>query len=249
METNRDLDILEMPLDGLAAYWLSLKKLWDSKKGAKKVIEDEAAHTPEPYISYLLNTAFGDLPEHVIRKLARIKRETFIADWRRKIELMRIALYAVAAGENPRITLIRMDSRFHAPPMDERKAFDLAGGVFAAIKDTSADLPTLLDVSHKHSHDRLVVKLLFYVIHARREGKQSLAPFIQFIRSPYFAEGLSLAVDGFDADFLANHLDRVRNEALADARRKMRLSQDMVLGIRDKMAYADLLRMAQAYML
>ncbi|HBE94996.1 MAG TPA: hypothetical protein DDW80_06090 [Desulfovibrio sp.] len=249
METNRDLDILEMPLDGLAAYWLSLKKLWDSKKGAKKVIEDEAAHTPEPYISYLLNTAFGELPEHVVRKLARIKRETFIADWRRKIELMRIALYAVAAGENPRITLIRMDSRFHAPPMDERKAFDLAGGVFAAIKDTSADLPTLLDVSHKHSHDRLVVKLLFYVIHARREGKQSLAPFIQFIRSPYFAEGLSLAVDGFDADFLANHLDRVRNEALADARRKMRLSQDMVLGIRDKMAYADLLRMAQAYML
>lgn len=249
METNRDLDILEMPLDGLAAYWLSLKKLWDSKKGAKKVIEDEAAHTPEPYISYLLNTAFGELPEHMVRKLARIKRETFIADWRRKIELMRIALYAVAAGENPRITLIRMDSRFHAPPMDERKAFDLAGGVFAAIKDTSADLPTLLDVSHKHSHDRLVVKLLFYVIHARREGKQSLAPFIQFIRSPYFAEGLSLAVDGFDADFLANHLDRVRNEALADARRKMRLSQDMVLGIRDKLAYADLLRMAQAYML
>lgn len=249
METNRDLDILEMPLDGLAAYWLSLKKLWDAKKGAKKVIEDEAAHTPEPYISYLLNTAFGELPEHVVRKLARIKRETFIADWRRKIELMRIALYAVAAGENPRITLIRMDSRFHAPPMDERKAFDLAGGVFAAIKDTSADLPTLLDVSHKHSHDRLVVKLLFYVIHARREGKQSLAPFIQFIRSPYFAEGLSLAVDGFDADFLANHLDRVRNEALADARRKMRLSQDMVLGIRDKLAYADLLRMAQAYML
>lgn len=249
METNRDLDILEMPLDGLAAYWLSLKKLWDSKKGSKKVIEDEAAHTPEPYIAYLLNTVFSDLPEHVVRKLARIKRETFVADWRRKIELMRIALYAVASGENPRITLIRMDSRFHAPPMDERKAFDLAGGVFAAIKETSADLPTLLDVSHKHGHDRLVVKLLFYVIHARREGKQSLAPFIQFIRSPYFAEGLSLAVDGFDADFLANHLDRVRNEALNDARRKMRMSQDLALGIRDKLAYADLMRMAQAYLL
>ena len=249
METNRDLDILEMPLDGLAAYWLSLKKLWDSKKGSKKVIEDEAAHTPEPYIAYLLSTVFSDLPEHVVRKLARIKRETFVADWRRKIELMRIALYAVAAGENPRITLIRMDSRFHAPPMDERKAFDLAGGVFAAIKETSADLPTLLDVSHKHGHDRLVVKLLFYVIHARREGKQSLAPFIQFIRSPYFAEGLSLVVDGFDADFLANHLDRVRNEALNDARRKMRMSQDLALGIRDKLAYADLMRMAQAYLL
>ncbi len=249
METNRDLDILEMPLEALAAYWLSLKKLWDAKKGAKKIIEDEAAHTPEPYIAYLLNAAFSDLPEHAVRKLARIKRETFIADWRRKIELMRIALYAVAAGENPRITLIRMDSRFHAPPMDERKAFDLAGGVFAAIKETSADLPTLLDVSHKHSHDRLVVKLLFYVIHARREGKQSLAPFIQFIRSPYFAEGLSLAVDGFDADFLANHLDRVRNEALGDARRKMRMSQDLVLGIRDKLPYADLMRTAQAYML
>jgi hypothetical protein len=111
------------------------------------------------------------------------------------------------------------------------------------------DLPTLLDVSHKHGHDRLVVKLLFYVIHARREGKQSLAPFIQFIRSPYFAEGLSLAVDGFDADFLANHLDRVRNEALGDARRKMRMSQDLALGIRDKLPYADLMRTAQAYML
>ncbi|MCM0753875.1 hypothetical protein M7784_01240 [Desulfovibrio aminophilus] len=249
MTKNRDLDILEMPLEALAAYWLSLKKLWDSKKGARKVIDEEAAHTPEPYISFLLQTAFGELGEQRVRKLARIKRESLLADWRRKIELMRLALYAVASGENPRVTLIRMDSRFHAPPMDERRAFDLAGAVFTAIKEKSADLPTLLDVNHKQTHDRLVVKLLFYVIHARREGRQSLAPFIQFIRSPYFAEGLSLAVDGFDADFLANHLDRVRNEALGDARRKMQLSVDMALAIRDKLDYSDVLLTAQAYML
>lgn len=246
MET--ELDILQMPLDGLAAYWLSLKKLVEAKKGAR-VLEEEAAHTSEPYIAFLLDTVFSDLDETMARKLARIRREAQIADWRRKIELMRIALYAVASNENPRVTLIRMDSRFHAPPMDERRAFDLAGGVFAAIKDNSSDLPTLLDVSHKHSHDRLLVKLLFYVIHARREGKQSLQPFVQFIRSPYFAEGLSLAVDGFDADFLANHMDRLRNEALDDARRKMRMSVEMAVGIRNKLSYEDLYRVARAFLI
>jgi hypothetical protein len=138
MET--ELDILQMPLDGLAAYWLSLKKLVEAKKGAK-VLEEEADHTSEPYIASYW-TQCSRTWTKAGAPAGGIRRESSSTTGGAKIELMSLALYAVASVKN-RADLLRMDSRFHDRPMVERRAFELAGGVFAAIKDNSSDLPTL----------------------------------------------------------------------------------------------------------
>ena len=69
-DTDRaDLDIVEMPAKAVAAYWLSLKKLMDSRKGAR-VVQEEMAAVTEPDIRLLLETAFGSsLPEEAVRRL------------------------------------------------------------------------------------------------------------------------------------------------------------------------------------
>ena len=46
-EKTQELDILEMPFEGLAAYWLSIKKIMDTKKG-RAIVDEEIAHTDEP---------------------------------------------------------------------------------------------------------------------------------------------------------------------------------------------------------
>ena len=50
-------DIIEIPLEGVAAYWLSIKKLADEKRSFKPLGE-EAEYTSEPYIRYLLDVVF-----------------------------------------------------------------------------------------------------------------------------------------------------------------------------------------------
>ncbi len=247
MEKTQDFDILEMPFDALAAYWLSVHKLLESKKG-QKVMDEEIRNTSEPYIAYLLETVLSDMDEALARSLALARRDVLLDAYRRKIELMRAALFAMASGENPRVTVVRLTSRLHNAPMDERRAFEMASALAAAVKTEGSDLPSLLAVDHKFPADRLLVKLLFYVVHARREGKQALEPFIQFIRCPYFASGLALVADGFEADFLAGHLERVRNEALRETRLKMAMSLEMALGIRRKLPYAQLHAVARAYL-
>lgn len=248
METNKEFDILEMPVDGLAAYWLSLKKILDTRKG-KNLLKDELGSTGEPFIKFLLETVFSNFEISHVRKLAKVKRALILSDYRKKIDLMRLCLYAVAASENPRVTLVRMDSKFSSPPMDERKAFDLAHGMIRGMSDNGVDLPTLLRVDHKLKPDRLIVKLLFYVITSRREGKHALTPHVHYDHSPYFSEGLSLAVDGFEADFLAHHLMDIRNETIIEVGRKMDMALEMALGIRKKMSYDDIYRTARAFML
>ncbi len=52
MEEQKDFDILEMPAEGLAAYWLSIKKLIDVKRN-KQVLEEEIRYTREPFIKFL----------------------------------------------------------------------------------------------------------------------------------------------------------------------------------------------------
>lgn len=58
IEKPQEFDIIEMPFEGLAAYWLSIKKILDAKKG-RAIIDDEIAHTDEPFILHLLETVFS----------------------------------------------------------------------------------------------------------------------------------------------------------------------------------------------
>lgn len=247
MEKPQELDILEMPLEGLAAYWLSLKKILDAKKG-RAILDEEIAHTDEPYILHLLETVFSSLSPDMVRRLAGVKREILLEDCARKIDLMRLAVFAIASGENPRVTLVRMDSKFAMPVMPETKAFEMATAMFDAIKPKGSDLPVLLGVGHKLKADRLLVKLLFFVMYARREGKQGLERFLPHMGSHFFSEGVSLAIDNFEADFLAYHLEGIRDRTVTETGRKMDMALEMALAIRDKLPYDDIFRIARTYM-
>ena len=247
MEKPHELDILEMPFEGLCAYWLSIRKIMDTRKG-KTIIEEEIAHTQEPYILYLLETAFSSMDRETVRRLARVKRDIQLEDYERKIDLMRLAVFAIASGENPRITLVRMDSKFASPLMTETRAFDMATAMFDAIKPKGVDLDILLSVDHKLKADRLLVKLLFYVMYARRESKQALERFMPHLGSRFFAEGVSLAIDNFEADFLAHHMEGIRDRTIVEARRKMEMALEMALAIRDKRSYDEVFRIGRAYM-
>lgn len=241
------MDLLEMPFEGLAAYWLSLKKLMDAKRG-KADLAAEAKATSEPFVRHLLEVVFSGMEITIVRRLCAARQEEILHGYHQKIDLMRLALFAVASGENPRVTLVRMNSKFAEPPMEEKQAFAMARAMGEALADPATDRATLLEVDHKMAPDRLVVKLLFYVIHARHEGKQELESFLEEARSHYFAEGLELCIDGFEADFLAYHLESIRDETLRIIRRKMEMSLEMALSIRKKMTYDEVYTVAKSYM-
>ncbi len=247
MEKPQELDILEMPEEGLAAYWLSIKKIMDARKG-RSILDEEIAGTDEPYILHLLETVFSGLGASRVRRLAAARKDILLDDYRTKIDLMRLAVFAIASGENPRITLVRMDSKFAHPLMTEDRAFDMATAMFDAIRPAGVDLTTLLSVNHKFKSDRLLVKLLFFVMFARREGKEGLERFIPHLGSRFFSEGVSLAMDNFEADFLAYHLENIRDRVIVRTGRKMDMALEMALGIREKLAYDDIFRIARAYM-
>jgi hypothetical protein len=247
MQKPQELDILEMPVEGLAAYWLSIKKIMDARKG-RDILDEEIAANSEPYILHLLETVFSALDIPLVRRLAQTKRDILIDDYRTKIDLMRLAIFAIASGENPRITLVRMDSKFAHPLMTEDRAFDMASAMFDALKPRGVDLDILLSVDHKLKADRLLVKLLFFVMYARREGRQNLDRFIPHLGSRFFSEGVSLAIDNFEADFLANHLENIRDRVMIETGRKMDMALEMALAIRTKTAYDDIFRIARTYM-
>lgn len=247
MQKPQELDILEMPVEGLAAYWLSIKKIMDARKG-RDILDEEIAATSEPYILHLLETVFSALDIPLVRRLAQAKRDILMDDYRTKIDLMRLAIYAIASGENPRITLVRMDSKFAHPLMTEDRAFDMATAMFDALKPRGVDLNILLSVDHKLKADRLLVKLLFFVMYARREGRRNLERFIPHLGSRFFSEGISLAIDNFEADFLANHLESIRDRVITETGRKMDMALEMALAIRNKTAYDDIFRIARTYL-
>jgi hypothetical protein len=247
MPASKDFDILEMPLDGLAAYWLSLRKLLDAKKG-KGVIEEELAATREPFIRFVLQTVFSDLELGLVRTLLQVRRQGLLADYRRKLDLVRVAFCGIAQAENPRVTLVRMDGLFAQAPLAENAIFDLAHGMIEGVAQKGADLPALLGLDHTLKDDRLMVKLLFFAIVARREGKPSLAPFLKHSRFPYCSEGLSLVADGFDMAFIDAHLRGMRDRALSDLRRKLCMACELSLAVRARLPYEDVFRIARAWL-
>jgi hypothetical protein len=116
------------------------------------------------------------------------------------------------------------------------------------VGEKDADLPTLLGVDHKLKDDRLVIKLLFYAIGTRRSGKQALNDHLPHLRAGFFAEGLSLCADGFEAEFVGRHLAALRDSALSATRRKMDMATQMCLAIKAGLPYDDVFRVARAYM-
>ncbi len=252
MEMQRDIDIVEIPLEGVAAYWLSLKKLVDGKRSFK-LLEEEAAYTSEPYIKYLLDIVFSLDNEHTAARLASIKRDVLLTVLCRKLDLMRMALLDVATGENPRKTLAKMTAQYANPPLNEENAFRLAQELVqhASSNGSSKDAGNVAyyNVDHKLKDDRLMVALLFYQLWSRREGKMACQPFLEHIRSSFFCDGLALVIDGFDAPFIRKRLRTHRDVILAETRVKMDMCLELSLTIRQKTLYEDVFRVARAFLI
>ena len=173
MEEQKDFDILEMPAEGLAAYWLSIKKLIDVKR-SKKVLEDEIRYTREPYIKFLLETAFSDLDETTVRRLTEAKAKTLAEEYARKLSTMQIALLAMSSQENPRISFVRMASQFPISIISEKKAFALAHGLVDGLFDKQSDPTLLLEFDHKLQPDRFTGQNAFSH-HTQPQGRQTTA--------------------------------------------------------------------------
>jgi hypothetical protein len=246
----RELDILDMPLEGIAAYWLSLKKILGAKLTAKALAE-EAERTREPFVRHLLEIGPAPFADDQFLALARAKGETVLADLARKLELLRTALSSISSGENPRVLLVRMLALFPVQ-LSEKRIVELAAEMQKVAEAGGAGgrppEEVIGPVDHSAGADKLVVKLLFLASLARRESRGALAPYAARA-SAFFRQGLSLLADGFEEDFVRCHAERASAELLAAARAKIELSVQMVLGIRRKLAYEDLYLVAKSFMI
>ena len=247
MEEQKDFDILEMPAEGLAAYWLSIKKLIDVKRN-KEVLEEEIRYTREPFIKFLLETAFSGMDVETVRKLSESKTKTLVEEYERKLSAMQLALLAMSSQENPRITFVRMASQYPTSIISEKKAFTLSHGLVDGMLDPNSDRTLLFEFDHKLQPDRMLVKLLFHIILSRKEGKQQLEQLVPYIKTPFYANGITQVIDGFDHRVLKANLAVQSGQILNYAEKKMEMASEMCLGIRKKLGYDDIFRIARAFM-
>lgn len=247
MEEQKDFDILEMPAEGLAAYWLSIKKLIDVKRN-KEVLEEEIRYTREPYIKFLLEIAFSGMDIESVQRLAQSKTRTMVEEYSRKLSAMQVALLAMSSQENPRITFVRMASQYPTSVISEKKGFTLAHGLVDGMQDKSSDKTLLFEFDHKLQPDRLLVKLLFHIILSRKEGKQQLEQILPYIKTPFYANGMTQVIDGFDHRVLKGNLSVQAAQLLSYSERKMEMAAEMCIGIRKKLQYEDIFRIARAFM-
>ncbi len=242
-----ELDILEMPYEGLAAYWLSLKKLLDEKQDTNFLLE-EAAYTSEPFVRHLLETAFSALDEGRVARLGKARQDILLEGYRRRFACMRTAVRAIIEADSPRLSLIRMLAHFPSPPLPEAKAAELSQSLLRGLAMPDADKTVLLEIDSRTKADRLVVKLLAYVTIGRKEGRDGCRGLLPYARTYLLLEGLSLAADGFEAPFVDAHMESLARTILDDTRRKMDMSFELCSAIRDEYDYDTLYLMARAYM-
>jgi hypothetical protein len=249
-DTGAGLDMRGMPREGLAAYWLSLKKLLDDG-GGRDLFAQEAGHTPAPFVQYLLSLATAELDEEHMRSLAATKKRSLLLERQRSFASMRKAVLGIAAGESPRATLITMLGCWPHPLIAEARAGELAQTMLHALDAKQEGAEALLAVDTRTKPDRLLVKLNCLAMLARRGGPGgpgSLADWLPLMREPLLSEGLSLVIDNFESRFVESHMQRMQDEILAEMDLKMDLATDMALGLVAGMNYAQLALVAGAYL-
>lgn len=246
-DPQKDFDLLDIPCEGVAAYWLSLKKLIGNKRNFKGIAE-EAEYTSEPFIRFLLEIAFSRYSEQRIRMLAEAKQRTLLTEVSRRFNLMRICILDVATGENPHRTLAKLEAQFVEPPVTDEKAIHLAQELVKVVSEKPQGAERYIAVGHKTQDDKLLVTLLFYVMLARHEGKMACQPWLPYISLRYFRDGLAMVADGFDAPFVRKWLKEHQLVLLEAAEHKMKMSLELALAIARKEDYEDIFVLAQSYM-
>lgn len=243
----QDLDMVDMPMEGIAAFWLSLKKIIGNKFTAK-ALADESERTSEPFIRHLLEIGPGAFPDDMFLRLARAKRDTMAEDLERKLALMRVALLDIAAGENPRKTLARMTAFFPGVAVSEAKVTKLAMEMVRTAENGGNEAEYAVSVSHRLSADQIMVKLMFYCLWSRRESKEALLPFAELSGCRHFTEALGLVADGFESPFIRERMQTQARGLLDMVRQKMDMATDMVLALRNKLPYEELYAVAKSYL-
>lgn len=244
----RDLDLMEMPLEGVAAYWLSVKKTLDSKKKGDPFLAEEARQTREPHIRFLLELAASSFSPAHCEDLATVRKKNVLAELHRKYVLMAIGLLGIVSKENPQKVMIRFLSKFHIAPIFEKQVFEVAQVMLKNLDNTELNKAKFLNIDHNLKIEALIINLIFYCMLARRNGVESLFEFQEYISSQYFKDGLALIRDGFDHDFVKFRLNLVKKEILETLEMKMDLSMRMMSAIMSGAPFADLCLVAKAYL-
>jgi hypothetical protein len=245
---SKDFDIVEMPIEGVVAYWLSLKKIMGNRKAAG-FLEKEIHNTSEPYIRHLLELLNTSLEPEQVARFATIKKQTLLKDLQRKLILMSISVLGMSTNENPQKVLVRILSKFPIAPVYEQQVFEAAQTFVNNLDQEDLNKEKFFNIDHRLKIESLIINLIIYNMLARRKNHQELAKYLPYIRSFYFAEGLSLIIDGFDYDFIKYRLNLQKKEILEHSETKMDLSADLCVGIKSNLAYAELQTIAKSYLL
>ncbi len=242
------LDLIAIPPAGYAAYWLSMKRLLDKKRGPDALAE-ELQHAVEPYTRQLLLAATSSMDDDTVRRMGQNKALTLTRDFRRKLKLIRQAACAIALAENPGKTLITLSGGFGMPVLDESKTMEQAQGLIEKMRVGDLDAAVFPDISHLTRPEELILKLLFFTLWARRQGRTGLAPFLPGISFPYLADAFRLCIDGLEEPFIRRRLDAQARELLADTAHKMRMGLELALALKNKRPYDEVLGLARSYLL
>jgi len=244
----KEFDLMEMPLEGVAAFWLSVRKTMDSKKKGDEFLLEEAKHTREPHVRFLLELAASSFTPARCEELAQVRKKNILAELHRKYVLMAIGLLGIVSKENPQKVMIRFLSKFHIAPIFEKQVFEVAQVMLKNLDNAELNKTKFLNIDHKLKIEALIINLIFYCMLARRSGADSLLEYQEFISSQYFKDGLALICDGFDYDFVKFRLNLVKKEILEATEMKMDLSMHMMSAIKAGTPFHDLYLVAKAYL-
>ncbi len=244
---SRDYDLLEMPLEAVLAYWLSVKKVLDTK--GHSFLGQEEQNTSEIYIRHLLGLLRSSLSAEKVEKFAGIKKKAILDDLRRKFIIMSISILGMSTNENPQKVLIRMVSKFPVSPVREKQVLESANTVLEGLKKGEGETEHALNVDHRLKMETLILNLIVYNMLSRRLGRNEMHDFAKHIRSFYFAEGLSYIIDGFDYDFIKYRLNLQKREILDLTDNKMDMSLNMCAGIKSGWSYNDLKLVGYSYLI
>ena len=243
-----EFDIVDMPLEGVAAYWLSLKKVLQEKKKSDLLVT-EASHTKEVFVRHLLELSTSSLDADQVRRFARVKKDVQLADLQRKFVLVAIALLGIADNENPQKIMVRFLSKFSMSPIFEKQVFEVAQLIIANLDNDAFSRRKFMTLNLRMKPEAMLIVLIVYCMLVRRQGPNSLDPYLRYVQSTYFVEGLTLIKDGFDKDFIKYRLNLQQREILEETGRKMDMSTEMCVGISEGMGYDEMYLIAKSYML
>ena len=239
------LSFLYMPLDGVAAYWLALRKLIGNSRNAK-ALEAESQFTGEPFVRHLLDMLIAQVPSERFRYFADICGRSEIERLDRQFDLMRIAVMDIATGENPLRTLAKFTALFPAPITDPESMLETAQTHLAAAVDRTLP-PVVYTVAHDMADQTLAAVLVFYTTLARRHGKAACRTFLPQERSLFFTDALSLVLDGFDNPFIRKWMKKYKLVLIRDMQRKISLSIDMGAAIQDRTPFDEMRFLVRSY--